>query len=99
MYTMIDCRSDQRSSTDASLSKGSRAFLDSDGVMMIEKGHVAMVASGSMSSLATIESPDEADNMTVQVQECARREKRCECVCGTFSGSSHSPDDEYRTPG
>jgi hypothetical protein len=56
---MIDCRSVQRSSMDASLRTGSSASLDSDGVMMIEKGHVTMVASGSISSLAMIESPDE----------------------------------------
>jgi hypothetical protein len=44
---------------DASLSMGRSARSDSDGVMMIEKGHVTMVASGRISSLAVIESPDE----------------------------------------
>jgi hypothetical protein len=46
---------------DPSLSTGSSASLDSVGVMMIEKGQVTMVASGSISSLAMIESPDEAE--------------------------------------
>jgi len=41
---------------------GSSAPLDSDGVMMIEKGHVTMAASGSISSPATIESPDETND-------------------------------------
>lgn len=59
MYMMIIWRSVQRSNMDASLSMGRSALLDRDGVMMIEYGHVTMVASGCISSLATIESPDE----------------------------------------
>ena len=38
---------------------GSSAFVARSGVMIIEKGQVAMVASGSMASLATIEDPDD----------------------------------------
>jgi hypothetical protein len=70
MYTMIDCRSVHRSSIDASLSIGSSASLDRDGAMMVEKGHVTMVASGSMSSLATIESPNETDDGDTVVRMC-----------------------------
>jgi hypothetical protein len=72
---------------DASLSTGRSASLDSDGVMMIEKGQVTMVASGSISSLAMIESPDETEVRVL--------------VVSTFTvvGRMHSPDDEYRTPG
>jgi uncharacterized protein (UPF0254 family) len=66
MYMMIDCRSVHRSSTEASLSIGSSARLDRGGVMMIEKGQVTMAASGSTSSLATIESP-ETDDTIVRV--------------------------------
>ena len=70
MYTMIDCRSVHRSSTDTSLSIGNSARLDRGGVMMIEKGQATMVASGSTSSLATIESPDETDDTIVRM--CGR---------------------------
>ena len=55
---MILCRSVQRSRKDASCRRGSRAPLERSGVMIIEKGQVAMVASGSMASFATIESPE-----------------------------------------
>jgi len=70
MYTMIDCRSVHRSSTDASLSIGRSARLERGGVMMIEKGQVTMVVSGSTSSLATIESPDETDDGDAVVRMC-----------------------------
>jgi len=62
MYMMIVWRSVQRSKMDASLSMGRSAHSDSDGVMMIEKGHVTMVASGWISSRAMIESPDETND-------------------------------------
>jgi len=59
---MIVWRSVQRSNMDASLSMGCSAAMDSDGVMMIENGHVTMVASGWISSLAIIENPDETND-------------------------------------
>lgn len=56
---MINCRSVQRSSKDVSRRRGSKASLERRGVMNIEKGQVTMIASESMASLATIESPEE----------------------------------------
>jgi len=55
---MANCRSVQRSSIDASCRRGSKAFLESNGVMIIEKGQATMVVSDSMASLAMIESPE-----------------------------------------
>jgi hypothetical protein len=71
---MRDCRSDQRSNTDALLwsRMGSIARLHRSGVMIIENGQLTMVASGSMASLATIESPDEA-TVIVYVQRSSSR--------------------------
>ena len=81
---MIVWRSVQRSNMDASLSMGSSAPLDSDGVMMIENGHVTMVASGCILSLAIIESPDETNN-SISTQRASGRHR------------AYSPD-AYCTP-
>jgi len=52
---------------------GRGAPLDSDGVMIIENGHVTMVASGWISSLAMIESPDET-NDSIGTQRASDRQ-------------------------
>lgn len=46
---------------------GSKAFLARSGVMIIEKGQVTMVASGSMASFATIENPVRDESYVVSV--------------------------------
>jgi len=86
---MIVWRSVQRSNIDASLSMGCSEALDSAGVMMIENGHVTMVASGWIFSLAMIESPDETNDSIQLVALGAQR-----------AGDRHrvySPN-AYRTP-
>jgi len=69
---------------DVSLSIGRSAPLDSEGVMMIENGHVTMVASGWISSLAMIESPDDT-NDSIGTQRASDRHRE------------YSPG-AYRTP-